>query len=73
MGGVVISYMRLVNYYKWLFGGFRCDRMLLYKNISALRWREWRNDVMFCEKCGTEIPDNAKFCEKCGASVEPEL
>lgn len=28
---------------------------------------------MFCEKCGTEIPDNAKFCEKCGALVEPEL
>lgn len=28
---------------------------------------------MFCEKCGSKIPNGARFCEKCGASVEPEL
>ncbi len=22
---------------------------------------------MFCEKCGTKLPDDGKFCEKCGA------
>ncbi len=26
---------------------------------------------MFCEKCGTQLPDDAKFCEKCGSSTEP--
>lgn len=24
---------------------------------------------MFCEKCGSELPDNARFCAKCGAKV----
>lgn len=24
---------------------------------------------MFCKKCGTEIPDDAKFCKKCGEST----
>lgn len=24
---------------------------------------------MFCEKCGTQIPDNAAFCPNCGAST----
>ena len=23
--------------------------------------------VMFCRKCGSEIPDGSKFCIKCGA------
>lgn len=25
--------------------------------------------MMFCKKCGAELPDNAKFCAKCGATV----
>lgn len=25
---------------------------------------------MYCRKCGSEIPDNAKFCTKCGAKIE---
>ncbi|MCR5674998.1 MAG: YARHG domain-containing protein [Lachnospiraceae bacterium] len=24
---------------------------------------------MFCSKCGSKLPDNAKFCQKCGAPV----
>ena len=24
---------------------------------------------MFCEKCGSQIPDDANFCEKCGAKI----
>ena len=24
---------------------------------------------MFCEKCGTQLPDDAAFCTKCGAST----
>ena len=28
---------------------------------------------MYCEKCGTEIPQGAKFCEKCGSQVEPDI
>jgi len=27
---------------------------------------------MFCEKCGTEVPDDANFCHKCGASIAGE-
>ena len=27
---------------------------------------------MFCEKCGNQLPDDAKFCANCGAMVEPE-
>ncbi len=26
---------------------------------------------MFCEKCGAQLPDNAKFCERCGSSTVP--
>ena len=25
---------------------------------------------MFCEKCGTQLPDNASFCNKCGNNVK---
>lgn len=25
---------------------------------------------MFCEKCGSKLPDNAKFCGSCGAKTE---
>ena len=28
---------------------------------------------MFCEKCGTQIPDTALFCTNCGASVGGEV
>lgn len=27
---------------------------------------------MFCEKCGTKLPDDAAFCTNCGASVSGE-
>jgi uncharacterized membrane protein YdbT with pleckstrin-like domain len=27
---------------------------------------------MFCNKCGTENPDDAVYCKKCGAAVEAE-
>ena len=27
---------------------------------------------MFCMKCGTELPNDAKFCFKCGARIEKE-
>ena len=29
----------------------------------------FRGDYMFCEKCGTQLENDAKFCEKCGAPV----
>jgi len=25
---------------------------------------------MFCQKCGTEYPDNASFCKKCGEALD---
>lgn len=28
--------------------------------------------VMFCMKCGAELPNDAKFCFKCGARIEKE-
>ena len=28
---------------------------------------------MFCEKCGTQIPDTARFCTNCGASIGGEV
>jgi uncharacterized membrane protein YhaH (DUF805 family) len=27
---------------------------------------------MFCSKCGTENPDNARFCEQCGAAMQQD-
>lgn len=27
---------------------------------------------MFCEKCGTKLPDSALFCTNCGASINGE-
>ena len=27
---------------------------------------------MYCNKCGTENPDDAAYCKKCGASIEAE-
>ena len=27
--------------------------------------------MMFCSKCGTQLPDNAAFCAKCGAPCAP--
>lgn len=27
---------------------------------------------MFCEKCGNQLPEDAKFCANCGAMVEPD-
>ena len=28
---------------------------------------------MYCVKCGTNLPDDAKFCPKCGRPVETEI
>ncbi len=28
---------------------------------------------MFCEKCGTKLPDDAAFCTNCGASISGEV
>ena len=28
---------------------------------------------MFCERCGREIPGNAKFCKYCGQEVGEEI
>lgn len=28
-------------------------------------------NIMFCKKCGKEIPNNAKFCTHCGNKTEP--
>lgn len=27
---------------------------------------------MFCEKCGTQLPDGSKFCASCGTPTEPK-
>ena len=27
---------------------------------------------MFCEKCGAELPNDAKFCENCGSGIGPK-
>lgn len=29
--------------------------------------------MRYCEKCGAELPEDARFCGKCGASIEQEL
>lgn len=28
---------------------------------------------MFCEKCGAQLPNDARFCENCGASMQPMM
>ena len=32
-------------------------------------WAQSKEVNMFCPKCGTENPDEAKFCSKCGAGM----
>ena len=27
---------------------------------------------MFCDNCGTNLPDGTKFCASCGAKIEPQ-
>ena len=27
---------------------------------------------MFCNKCGTSLPDDSRFCNKCGNHIQPE-
>ena len=29
--------------------------------------------VVYCRKCGAEMPEDAKFCPKCGAGVEQKI
>jgi len=29
--------------------------------------------TMFCETCGTPMPEDSRFCESCGSAVEAEL
>lgn len=29
-----------------------------------------RGIIMFCKKCGNEMPDNSEFCAKCGSKIE---
>ena len=30
--------------------------------------KEKEGKYMFCEKCGTQLPDTAKFCTNCGTT-----
>lgn len=27
---------------------------------------------MYCERCGTQLPDNARFCSRCGKKVSAD-
>jgi len=38
------------------------------RNASGIQQRRY---IMFCEKCGKQIPDNSAFCDGCGAPVAP--
>lgn len=41
-----------------------------WKNCAgALRLRRETGDVMYCTKCGAQIPDDSMFCTSCGARV----
>lgn len=41
-----------------------------WKNCAgALRLRRETGDVMYCTKCGAQIPDGSTFCTTCGARV----
>ena len=30
------------------------------------------NMIMYCKKCGSELPDNARYCQQCGAQAESQ-
>jgi len=32
-----------------------------------------KGSAVFCQKCGTELPEDAAFCLKCGAEVHPQV
>lgn len=34
--------------------------------------KEQKSGIMFCYKCGSQLPDGAKFCQKCGTKVMNE-
>ena len=39
-----------------------------YSIVNAVHFKsDKRKEIMFCSKCGKEIPDNHAFCDKCGA------
>ena len=40
----------------------------MYGIISKLSGN--RGSYMFCIKCGSQIPEEAKFCPKCGQAVQ---
>ena len=55
---------------------FFCKSILQKKSINCIIFLDFtksnkneRGKFMFCEKCGTQLPDNAAFCTKCGAST----
>ncbi len=47
----------------------KSEHRLYNGNIIEIQIKEFL--TMFCEKCGAQLPDDAKFCEACGSSTEP--
>jgi uncharacterized protein (TIGR02145 family) len=56
-------------------GGAELSDLFFYSQAAGVKPRidmrkTKRGFMLFCIKCGTEVPENANFCSKCGSKIE---
>ena len=39
--------------------------------MHRLTYQCWVIELLYCTKCGAELPEDTKFCTRCGAAISP--